>query len=160
MIKWVISALLIMNFAVNAETGGNDEKSPLTSGFNHIGLTVTQLDASVDFFVKVLGWQVVGGDPSYPAIFVSDGEMLLTLWQVTDSKNAVTFNRKNNVGLHHLAFTVESFDLLHRIYKAASKHEGVTIEFAPELAYGGPAKHMMLREPSGNRLEFIHRPET
>lgn len=35
---------------------------------------------------------------------------------------------------------------------------GVTIEFAPELSYGGPAKHMMFRSPGGIRMELIHRP--
>lgn len=32
------------------------------------------------------------------------------------------------------------------------------IELAPELAYGDPTKHMMIREPSGNRIEFAHTP--
>lgn len=32
-------------------------------------------------------------------------------------------------------------------------HVGLTVALS-----GGPARHMMIREPSGNRLEFIHRP--
>jgi lactoylglutathione lyase len=158
MTKWVIGVFLIASFSINAQAEKSEGKAPLTSGFNHIGLTVSQLDKSVSFFVEVLGWQVAGGDPDYPSVFVSDGEMLLTLWQVTHPQSAIAFNRKNNVGLHHLAFTVESFDTLNNIYDAARRHQDVVIEFAPELAYGGPAKHMMLREPSGNRLEFTHRP--
>ncbi len=37
----------------------------------------------------------------------------------------------------------------------AERRGEVTV--GPELSYGGPAKHMMIRKPSGNRLEFIHR---
>jgi lactoylglutathione lyase len=34
----------------------------------------------------------------------------------------------------------------------------VRVEFAPELLRGGPAKHCMLYEPSGIRVEFIWAP--
>lgn len=30
----------------------------------------------------------------------------------------------------------------------------VVVELSSELAYGGLAKHMMIRDPSGNRIEF------
>ena len=134
------------------------EEKKLTAGFNHIGLSVTDLDASTAFFVEGLGWEQVGGDPSYPATFVSDGHMFLTLWRVKNPAVANTFDRKNNVGLHHLAITVTSFEALDYLYERLKTFEGVVIEFAPELAYGGPGKHMMVREPSGNRLEFTYRP--
>ena len=133
-------------------------KTPLTKGFNHVGLSVLSLDKSTQFFTDTLGWTLKGQDKNYPASFLSDGEMFLTLWQVKDRKSAVQFNRKNNVGLHHLAFSVDSFETLELIYQKVKKIEGVIIEFAPELAYGGPTKHMMIREPSGNRLEFAHNP--
>lgn len=34
--------------------------------------------------------------------------------------------------------------------------KNIKIEFAPENLGAGPTKHMMLYEPSGNRVEFIH----
>jgi len=134
------------------------QSNKLTHGFDHLGLAVTDLQASTDFFTQTLGWEKVGGDADYPANFVSDGNMFLTLWRVAEPETAVAFNRKQNVGLHHLAIAVPSFEALEEIHKRAKQVKGVNIEFAPELAYGGPAKHMMLREPSGNRLEFTHRP--
>lgn len=137
---------------------GFAQSMKLTDGFNHVGLAVTDLKASTEFFTQTLGWDKVGGDADYPANFVSDGKMFLTLWRVTEPEKAVPFNRKQNVGLHHLAITVPSFEALEEIHQRAKGVKGVVIEFAPELAYGGPAKHMMLREPSGNRLEFTHRP--
>lgn len=154
--KHLITALMILfaSFSLAAQ----DDKKPLTSGFNHVGLTVSNLEKSASFFTDTLQWKLVGGDEKYPAKFVSDGNMFLTLWQATDPKKAVKFNRKNNVGLHHLAFTVDTLEGLNAIYKKVKAVDGVVVEFAPELAYGGPSMHMMIREPSGNRLEFSYRP--
>ena len=79
---------------------------PVTAGVNHIGLTVKDLEASTGFFVDRLGWRVAGGVADYPATFVTDGELFVTLWRATDPETATDFNRKTNVGLHHLALTV------------------------------------------------------
>lgn len=136
------------------------KETMLTEGFNHVGLTVTDLAASSDFFIKTLGWNKAGEDKNYPAIFVSDGKMFLTLWRAKTPETAIKFNRKNNVGLHHLAISAASFEALDEIYQRVKNVKGVVVEFAPELAFGGPGKHMMIREPSGNRLEFIFRPKS
>ena len=155
--KQLISALIILAASFTAHA--NDDKKPLTSGFNHVGLTVSNLEKSASFFTDTLQWKLIGGDKKYPAKFVSDGKMFLTLWQTKDPKKTVTFNRKNNVGLHHLAFTVESLDGLNALFEKVKNVDGVIVEFAPELAYGGPTMHMMIREPSGNRLEFSYHPK-
>ncbi len=133
-------------------------EQPMTQGLNHLGLTVSKLDKTVAFFTDVLGWRYAGGDPSYPAKFVTDGKIFITLWQARDPKNVVAFDRKNNIGLHHLALTVDSFDRLDELHERFKKAEGVVVEFGPEPNRGGPTKHMMIREPSGNRIEFAHNP--
>ncbi|MGB0834161.1 MAG: VOC family protein [Psychrobium sp.] len=154
--KQLLILLTLLTVHISAEA--SEAKKPLTSGFNHVGLTVSNLDKSTHFFTDVLQWKLVGGDEKYPAKFVSDGKMFLTLWQTKDPKKTVTFNRKNNVGLHHLAFTVDTLEGLNALFEKVKTVDGVIIEFAPEPAYGGPTMHMMIREPSGNRLEFSYRP--
>ncbi len=151
-----LSILLLLSLFSGVHAA--DTSSPMTAGFNHVGLAVLDLDKSTRFFSETLGWTLDGQDPDYPASFLTDGEMFLTLWQVSDPATATRFDRKNNVGLHHLALTVASMDMLNAIYEKAKNVEGVVIEFAPEPAYGGPTMHMMLREPSGNRLEFAYNP--
>jgi len=126
-------------------------------GINHTGLTVLDLNATENFFTSVLGFSVSGRDKSYPSSFLSNGEAFITLWQVSDPKKAIKFDRKNNVGLHHIAFTMESFEALDALHEKLKTVPGVKIEFAPETLGNGPTEHMMIREPSGNRLEFIHR---
>lgn len=126
-----------------------------TLGVNHIGLAVSKLDASASFFIDTLGWRRAGGDPDYPAIFVTDGKAFVTLWQLENPAEAVPFDRKKNVGLHHMAMTMESLEALHALYAKLQETEGVTIEFAPEFMGQGPTTHMMIRDPSGLRLEFV-----
>ncbi len=125
---------------------------------DHVGLTVKDLEATKGLFVSVLGFAVRSHDPEYPAYVMSNGVATITLWRASDPGSAVAFDRKRNVGLHHLALRVSSFEALDALHEALAAHPGVVIEFAPELAYGGPAKHMMFREPSGNRIELVHRP--
>jgi len=130
----------------------------VTAGFDHVGLTVRDLDAARSFFVDCLGWKVVGGKPEYPSVYVSDGVGVLTLWRVEDPATSVAFNRRTNVGLHHLALRVPSREALDALHTRVSTWPGVVMEFAPELSGTGPKFHMMLREPGGNRLEFAWDP--
>lgn len=134
-----------------------DARGPVL-GTDHVGLTVIDLERSKALFVDVLGFRVRGRDESYPAYFLTNGETTITLWRATDPASAVPFDRHRNVGLHHLALAVASFDDLDALHERLRGVDGVVIEFPPELAYGGPAKHMMFREPSGNRIELVHRP--
>ncbi|MFD2176727.1 VOC family protein [Veronia pacifica] len=126
-----------------------------TTGLSHLGLSVDDLEASKLFFIEVLGWQESGYDPSYPRTAVSDGTLRLTLWQVDKSLGGAEFDRKKNVGLHHLAIKVESEAKLDELYRKIADHPKCTIEFAPELLSGGPRKHMMFNEPSWLRMELI-----
>ena len=127
-------------------------------GIDHFGLTVTDLQASQAFFIDTLGFELLGEDSEYPSAFVANDEIMVTLWRVTDPDKAIEFDRKNNVGLHHLAFAIDSFEALDALHETLLRTPGVVVEFSPELLGAGPTKHMMIREPSGNRLEFIHRP--
>ena len=126
----------------------------ITQGTHHIGLTVSRLEASAAFFTGLLGWNEVRRDDSYPAIFVSDGTLMVTLWQ-TQTNTPIDFDKNANIGLHHLALKVVSETQLNEIYQMMENAADVSIEFAPELLREGPAKHMMCFEPSGIRVEFI-----
>jgi len=125
----------------------------ITRGIHHLGLNVGRLEASADFFVRLLGWREVRRDPDHPAIFVSDGTVMLTLWGAAPDANSFDF--RHNVGLHHVALAVPSRAALDAVCARIREAEGVSIEFAPEPLRGGPAMHMMCIEPSGIRIEFI-----
>ncbi len=153
----IIAMLGAPAFSQGNSKAGEDQEV-LTLGLNHLGLTVKNLRSSTAFFTETLGWEDVGGYEDYPSKFVTDGNIFLTLWQASDPENAIAFDRKNNLGLHHLALTVKSRDALDELYEKFVEHDDVVIEFAPEPNGGGPTIHMMIREPSGLRLEFAWTP--
>ena len=126
----------------------------LTAGIDHVGLTVRDLNLTRDFFISCLGWTQVGEKPDYPAAFVSDGKVMLTLWEVQTQAGRVEFDRKTNVGLHHLALRVGSEEALQEIFSKVSNWPGVEVQFAPENLGPGPKRHTMIFEPGGIRLEF------
>ncbi|MFK8184446.1 MAG: VOC family protein [Phormidesmis sp.] len=127
----------------------------ITQGAHHIGLTVPSIAATRDFFVNVLEFNQVGEVPDYPAYFVSDGTVLITLWQATEPASATPFDRKNNIGLHHFALKVDGLATLNALHDTLTKTEGVMIEFAPEPIGSGPTQHMIFSIPGGIRMELV-----
>jgi catechol 2,3-dioxygenase-like lactoylglutathione lyase family enzyme len=134
------------------------DSTPLTAGVDHVGLSVGDLGRSRAFFIDCLGWSLVGERADYPAAFVSDGTTRLTLWQVAEPGAAIAFDRRRNIGLHHLALRVKSREQLQALHARVASWDGVVIEFAPEPSAGGPRWHSMIREPGGCRLEFVWDP--
>ncbi len=129
-------------------------QTSVTQGAHHIGLTVPDLNAAKSFFTDLLGFDLVREVPEYPAAFVSDGTLMITLWRADDPDTCTPFDRKSVVGLHHLALKVDgkALDDIHGRLKGAA---GVEIEFAPEPLRDGPTRHMMCTIPGGIRMEFI-----
>jgi len=130
-----------------------------TLGIDHVGLSVKDLETTVAFFKDSLGFWEVGRKPEYPSVFVTDGKVMVTLWQLPDPDAARAFDRKANAGLHHLALRVESAEALQRLHEHLAQTPGVRIEFGPEPLGSTGAVHMVFEEPGGLRLELIARPQ-
>ena len=131
-----------------------NDSNALTAGIDHVGLTVRDVELSRAFFVQCLGWRVVGGNPGYPAVFVSDGTSVLTLWQVDGDDGHQKFDRRKNIGLHHVALKVTSEEALHALFVRMAAWPGVEVEFAPEPVGNLGNMHGFVREPGGTRVEF------
>ncbi|MEQ9121480.1 MAG: VOC family protein [Alphaproteobacteria bacterium] len=126
-----------------------------TLGVHHLGLTVPDLDRTAAFFTEILGFETVGGNPDYPAVFVSDGTVMVTLWRAADPEAATAFDRKANIGMHHVAFRVADAASLEALHARLATVDDCRVEFAPEPLRGGPIRHMMCEIPGGIRVEFI-----
>lgn len=129
--------------------------SSKTQGVHHVGLTVPDLGAARAFFMDGLGFTQVGEKPDYPAVFVSDGQVMITLWRAEAPASATPFDRRRNIGLHHLALRVADGVTLDAVHEALAARDDVDIEFAPEPLGGGPTRHLMCRIPGDIRLEII-----
>lgn len=126
-----------------------------TQGIHHAGLTVPDLAAAQSFFQDALGFTQVGEVADYPAVFLSDGTVLITLWQAEDPEQATPFDRRRVIGLHHFALRVADAESLETLHRELATRADVSIEFAPEPLGGGPTRHMMCAIPGGIRLELI-----
>ncbi len=121
----------------------------LTTGVNHVGLSVTDLEATKDFFVQILEFTVLkyveGGHA-----FVTDGTTMITLWQTAEQEANV-----KTAGLHHLAFQVESVAILRQI-EERMKQKQIRLQFDGIGVRGQEGGYIALfcYEPSGIRIEL------
>jgi len=140
-----------------SQTATEQDKSQqaITKGIHHLALNVKDLPITQNFFESTLGFKKVGEAPDYPAAFVSDGQIMIALFQTQNALEAINFDRKNNIGLHHFSLALGSLEELDQMNQKLAQTEGVTVEFPPEDLHGGPTKHMMCTEPGGIRIEFI-----
>ena len=114
-----------------------------TLGAHHVGLTVPSLADARAFFQDALGFEAVGEVPDYPAAFVSDGNIMITLWQTQDPATATPFDRRRNIGLHHLALRVASPDALRALSDELGSRNDTEIEFEAEALGETDSRHKM-----------------
>lgn len=130
------------------------QNTAVTQGVHHVGFTVPDIRATQRFFTEVLGYRVVGEKPEYPAVFVSDGTTMLTLWQAERPEEALPFDRRHHVGLHHIALKVPTQARLDALHARLQTAEDVQLEFAPQPLGEGGWRHLMCFIPGGLRVEF------
>jgi catechol 2,3-dioxygenase-like lactoylglutathione lyase family enzyme len=120
----------------------------------HIGLNVSQLDRSIDFYRTVFGFEVVrrSADAARPFAFLGhEGATVVTLWQ--QSGGAFPTDRP---GLHHLAFRVDSLEAVQqaegrlRAIGARVHHDGIVAH-----AEGADSGGLFFEDPGGIRLEIF-----
>jgi lactoylglutathione lyase len=127
----------------------------MTLRTGHVGLNVTDLDRSVDFYRRVFGFEVLGegeqagGDRRW-AFLGLDGTLIVTLWQQSDGRFPI-----DRPGLHHLAFQVPDADAVQRAevtlraLGADLTHDGI-VPHGEGASSGG----LFFTDPDGIRLEI------
>ncbi|MBE1586195.1 VOC family protein [Nonomuraea angiospora] len=120
----------------------------------HVGLNVTDLDKSKEFYTRVFGFTLAGEsheDGRRYAFLTQDGTLVLTLWQ----QSAGRFEAARP-GLHHLSFQVADLDAVRRA-------ETVIREIGATLYHDGVVPHregassggVFFADPDGIRLEIF-----
>lgn len=116
----------------------------------HVGLNVTDLDRSVDFYTRVFGWAVQQQGEGF-AFLGDDARLVLTLWTQSDG----AFSTRTP-GLHHLSFQVDSVEDVQaaeaRVREAGLRlyHDGIVPH-----AEGAPSGGIFFEDPDGIRLEVF-----
>jgi catechol-2,3-dioxygenase len=119
----------------------------------HIGLNVTELGRSIEFYKDVFELDLISQGRRGDSLFASlsnEGKLSLTLWQQSEDK----FDR-HRAGLHHLSFVVSSTD---EVRKVESKLAALKVHFAYEgivpHADGAESGGIFFMDPDGVRLEI------
>ena len=118
----------------------------------HVGLNVTDLQRSVDFYRCALGFELLSanteGDYRY-AFLGFDNALQLTLWQQSDRGFST-----RTPGLHHLSFQVDTIEQV-RAIEAVLKGIGVAFAYDGVVSHGEGAAcgGIFFTDPDGIRLE-------
>ena len=124
---------------------------PTTTG--HVGINVTSLDRSRDFYSDVFQLTRIGGsdDAGRRFAFLGDGERLvLTLWEQSGGR----FDGRTP-GLHHLSFEVASMDDV-RAAEERLRARGATFAYEGIVPHreGAQSGGIFFEDPDGTRLEI------
>lgn len=120
----------------------------------HVGLNVTELGRSVDFYQRALGFSVLGRSDEAGRRFAFLGSaqtLVLTLWE----QGRGTFD-PGAPGLHHLSFQVDDSE---QVLLAEQRLRSMGAEFAHEgvVSHGEGAASggIFFFDPDGTRLEIF-----
>ncbi len=141
------------------------------TSLNHVGLTVTDLEASRSFYVDVVGMEVVlggfhtggewfdtltGNDGAViEAALLSAGDTTLQLVQYHEAGNPEAVTGHNRVGNLHLSFNVEDVASKHAELAQRPDVRATAVVQLPVEGY----KSFYVRDPDGVPVEFLESPK-
>jgi glyoxylase I family protein len=126
---------------------------------DHLDLVVSDLERSVRFYRELLGLDHRGeivGERGERVVYVrrSDSDFAIGLRE----RDARTPHDRYAVGVHHVAFTVESREAVDERYEWLTAN-GVEIESEPrEYDYRPGYYAVFFYDPDGIKLELLHVP--
>ena len=124
--------------------------------FEHVALTVADMQQSLDFYQGVLGFPLLGellfnDERGFHIAYLQFGNSNLELFAFSVPTIFHTWDPDETVlGLKHIGMLVDDVDAVHDRLKAA----GVRIIYPPNDAHGG-VKTCFFADPDGNALELI-----
>lgn len=120
------------------------------SSIDNVGIAVTALEASIEFYRR-LGFEKVNGDEN--SALVQQGRVKLFLFQSNGSNRAAErplAMDDSEAGIDHISFGVSDID---EVVKSLSD-VGIAVESGPISQSWGPRTITVL-DPSGVRLWFL-----
>ncbi len=127
-------------------------------GIEHMDLTVSDMQRSLPFYEKVLGFLGFRRVAHESYIALSNGHMGIGFRPVAPEEKDHSFNRYR-VGLHHLALRAKNREDVDQLYQFLLR-EGFTILDPPaEYPQYGPNYYaVFFADPDEMKLEFVHFP--
>ncbi len=124
-----------------------------TQGVHHFRLTVTDVDRSVTFYTRVLGFKKLMD--LNPGAFLSNGKVGLGIGPHPQPERAIKADRfdENRVGLDHMSFEVSSRAALDDAVRVLDRH-GVAHSEIRDLGEAFGICILIFRDPDNVQLEL------
>jgi catechol 2,3-dioxygenase-like lactoylglutathione lyase family enzyme len=135
--------------------------------FNHVGISVTDLDRSIAFYREMFGMEPLGdpfpfSGPQFSEIMdipevqgrmcmIAGGNLWLELFEFAESKAKDPAYPVSDRGISHFGLTVDDVQATYDKLKAA----GVPIHGRLQTFNGGSMRAAYCRDPDGNVFEIM-----
>jgi catechol 2,3-dioxygenase-like lactoylglutathione lyase family enzyme len=142
---------------------------PIKAIFHHVGITVTNLERSIEWYGKVFGIKpafslIVSGSTGekvlrlpphvHRAALLPIGAVAIELLEFEPTRNSKDEMRQDDVGYVYICFAVEDLDDVYARLTA----EGIDFHTAPMSADEGQvagSKFCVMRDPDGKTIELV-----
>ena len=125
---------------------------------HHIVLTVRNAKRSTEFYSKVLGWNIIEEKENYSYLVPDNTKYpetrcMLVLGEPRDVQMVSQDFNRNNIGLDHFAFAVETLEEL-KVIEARMRSHSIEMENSgiTDDNFGGTA--IFCTDPDGMKVEF------
>ena len=123
------------------------------SRLGHVNLRVSDVERSKWFYNQVLGLRIAEQDPEHGGVFTTLGDDFHTLdFAQHPNPDAAQKPARDQVGLLHIAFQVDSHDALREAYVQVLRN-GIPIDHATDHVN---QRSIYFSDPDGNGLEIYY----
>ncbi|HOB16760.1 MAG TPA: VOC family protein [Defluviitoga sp.] len=123
--------------------------------FDHLAITVSDLQQSIEFYRDILGFKVLGqliqDNGNFIIVYLDMGNnKILELFNFSEKGEPITTYNDKNIGIKHFAYKVANVDETYRYLS----DKGVEFSMEPTDAEGG-VRIAFFKDPDGILIEII-----